>query len=108
MEAADELEKNGISIEIIDLRTLAPFDHELIAESMDKTNRLVVVEDGRKRGGIGSEIAAVMSENYFDLLDAPIARVAALDTPIAFSAPLEKAHLPGVDDITAAVRKTLE
>lgn len=108
MEAAAELEKNGISTEIIDLRTLAPFDRELIAESMDKTNRLVVVEDGRKRGGIGSEIAAVMSENYFDLLDAPIARVAALDTPVAFSAPLEKAHLPGVGDIAAAVRKTLE
>ena len=75
---------------------------------MEKTSRLVVVEDGRKRGGIGSEIAAVMTENYFDLLDAPIVRVAALNTPVAFSAPLEKAHLPGVDDIIAAIRKTLE
>jgi pyruvate/2-oxoglutarate/acetoin dehydrogenase E1 component len=108
MEAADELTKSGISTEIIDLRTLSPFDQELIAESMEKTNRLVVVEDGRKRGGIGSEIAAVMTENYFDLLDAPVGRVAALNTPVAFSAPLEQAHLPGVGDIIAAVRKTLE
>jgi pyruvate dehydrogenase E1 component beta subunit len=107
-EAADELEKNGISTEIIDLRTLSPFDRELSAESMEKTNRLVVVEDGRKRGGIGSEIAAVMTENYFDLLDAPVGRVAALNTPVAFSAPLEQAHLPGVDDVIAAVRKTFE
>jgi pyruvate dehydrogenase E1 component beta subunit len=107
-EAADALEKDGISSEIIDLRTLSPFDRELIAESMGKTGRLVVVEDGRKRGGIGSEIAAVMTEDYFDLLDAPIGRVAALNTPIAFSAPLEKAHLPGVDDSVAAIRKTLE
>jgi pyruvate dehydrogenase E1 component beta subunit len=108
MEAADKLEMDGVSTEIIDLRTLSPFDRELIAESMEKTNRLVVVEDGRKRGGIGSEIAAVMTENYFDLLDAPVGRVAALNTPVAFSAPLEQAHLPGVGDIIAAVRKTLE
>ena len=108
MQAADELTKRGISAEIIDLRTLVPFDRELLAESMEKTNRLVVVEDGRKRGGIGSEIAAVMTENYFDLLDAPVGRVAALNTPIAFSAPLEQAHLPGVDDILAAVEKALE
>jgi acetoin:2,6-dichlorophenolindophenol oxidoreductase subunit beta len=108
LEAADALEQDGISTEIIDLRTITPFDRALIAESMDKTNRLVVVEDGRKRGGIGSEIAAVMSENYFDLLDAPIVRVAALNTPVAFSAPLETAQFPGVDTIIAAIRKTLE
>lgn len=108
LQAADEMEKDGIRTEIIDLRTISPFDRELIAESMDKTSRLVVVEDGRKRGGIGSEIAAVMSENYFDLLDAPIVRVAALNTPVAFSAPLETAQFPGVDTIIAAIRKTLE
>lgn len=108
LEAAGELEQDGISTEVIDLRTITPFDRALIAESMDKTNRLVVVEDGRKRGGIGSEIAAVMSENYFDLLDAPIVRVAALNTPVAFSAPLETAQFPGVGTIIAAIRKTLE
>lgn len=108
LEAADELEKEGISVEIIDLRTLIPFDRKLIAESMEKTNRLIIVEDGRKRGGIGSEIAAVVSEKYFDLLDAPIMRVAALDTPVPYSQPLEKAHYPDVGSIIAAVKKTLE
>jgi pyruvate dehydrogenase E1 component beta subunit len=108
LEAADELEKAGISTEIIDLRTISPFDRELIAESMGKTGRLVVVEDGRKRGGIGSEVAAEMSEHYLDLLDAPIIRVAALNTPVAFSAPLETAQFPDVTTIMAAIRKTLE
>ena len=107
LEAADALEKEGISAEVIDLRTIVPFDQELIAQSMEKTNRLVVVEDGRKRGGIGSEIAAVVSENYFDLLDAPIIRVAALNTPVPFSEPLEKAHFPNVDSIVSAVKKMI-
>ncbi|UCF85096.1 MAG: alpha-ketoacid dehydrogenase subunit beta [Desulfobacteraceae bacterium] len=107
LEAADTLEKEGISAEVIDLRTIVPFDQELIAQSMEKTNRLVVVEDGRKRGGIGSEIAAVVSENYFDLLDAPIIRVAALNTPVPFSEPLEKAHFPNVDSIVSAVKKMI-
>ena len=107
LEAADALENEGISAEVIDLRTIVPFDQELIAQSMEKTNRLVVVEDGRKRGGIGSEIAAVVSENYFDLLDAPIIRVAALNTPVPFSEPLEKAHFPNVDSIVSAVKKMI-
>jgi pyruvate/2-oxoglutarate/acetoin dehydrogenase E1 component len=108
LEAADGLEKEGINVEVIDLRTIVPFDQELIAQSLEKTNRLVVVEDGRKRGGIGSEIAAEISEKYFDLLDAPIIRVAALNTPVPFSAPLEKAHFPSVETIVLAVKKTLE
>jgi pyruvate/2-oxoglutarate/acetoin dehydrogenase E1 component len=108
LEAADKLEKEGISTEVIDLRTIIPLDEELLARSLEKTNRLVVVEDGRKRGGIGSEIAAVVSEKYFDLLDAPIMRVAALNTAVPFSAPLEKAHFPGVESIVSAVKKALE
>ena len=93
---------------MIDLRSIIPLDEELLAQSLEKTNRLVVVEDGRKRGGIGSEIAAVVSEKYFDLLDAPIMRVAALNTAVPFSAPLEKAHFPQVEDIVEAIRKTLQ
>ena len=108
LSAAEELAKQGISAEVIDLRTIIPLDEELLAESLEKTNRLAVVEDGRKRGGIGSEIAAVISEKYFDLLDAPIIRVAALNTAVPFSAPLEKAHFPQVENIVAAVKKTLE
>ena len=107
LEAADKLEKEGISTEVIDLRTIIPLDEHGLARSLEKTNRLVVVEDGRKRGSIGSEIAAVVSENYFDLLDAPIIRVAALNTPVPFSEPLEKAHFPGIDLIVSAVKKTL-
>lgn len=107
IEAAEVLEKDGISAEVIDLRTIVPLDHDLIARSIEKTNRLVVVEDGRKRGGVGSEIAAVVAENYLDLLDGPIIRVAALDTPVPFSEPLEKAHFPGVESIVSAVKATL-
>jgi len=106
IEAAEILEKDGISAEVIDLRTIVPLDEKTIAESLKKTNRLVVVEYGRKRGGVGSEIAAVVAEKYMDCLDGPIMRVAALDTPVPFSAPLEKAHFPGVDSIVSAVQRT--
>ncbi|MGD9123926.1 MAG: alpha-ketoacid dehydrogenase subunit beta [Desulfarculaceae bacterium] len=104
LEAADTLSGRGIEAEVIDLRTLVPLDEAAIAASIEKTSRLVIVEDGRKRGGVGSEVAAVAAEKYIDLLDAPILRVAALDTPVPFSGPLEQAHLPGTEDIvTAAV-----
>ena len=108
LEAAQELSREGIEAEVIDLRTIIPLDHELIARSLEKTSRLVVVEDGRKRGGIGSEVAAVVAEKYLDLLDAPIARVAALDAPVPFSAPLERAHQPQTEDILATVRSVMD
>ena len=104
LEAAQTLAGEGIEIEVIDLRTLVPLDAETIARSLAKTSRLVVVEDGRKRGGVGSEVAAVIAEQHVDLLDAPILRVAATDTPVPFSGPLEQAHLPGLDDIVQAAR----
>ncbi|MBU2551333.1 MAG: alpha-ketoacid dehydrogenase subunit beta [Proteobacteria bacterium] len=104
LDAAEALSRDGLEAEVIDLRTLVPFDEETVAASVKKTTRLVVVEDGRKRGGIGSEIAATIAEQYIDLLDGPIVRVAALDTPVPFSAPLEQAHLPQTDDIIAGVR----
>ncbi len=107
LEAAEALSSEGIEAEVIDLRTIIPFDEELIARSLEKTTRLVIVEDGRKRGGIGSEIAAVVSEKWIDLLDGPIMRVAALDTPVPFSGPLEKAHLPQVDGIASAARTVM-
>ncbi len=107
LAAAEELAEEGVSVEVIDLRTLIPLDEETLAASVAKTSRLIIVEDGRKRGGIGSEVAAVMAENHLDLLDAPILRVAATDTPVPFSAPLEAVHLPGHDDILNAVRAIL-
>ena len=105
LEAAEALSGDGIEVEVIDLRTLAPFDENLVAASVEKTTRLMIVEDSRKRGGIGSEIAAVAAENYIDLLDGPIVRVAALDTPVPFSAPLERAHLPQLEDIIEKARR---
>ena len=108
LEAAELLAQEGISCEVIDLRTLIPLDEEAIAGSIAKTTRLMIVEDGRKRGGIGSEVAAVVAENHIDLLDAPIVRVAATDTPVPFSAPLEAVHLPGQDDILTAARRIVE
>jgi pyruvate/2-oxoglutarate/acetoin dehydrogenase E1 component len=104
LEAAGVLEKEGISAEVIDMRTLVPLDEDTIARSIEKTSRLVVVEDGRKRGGIGSEVAAVVAENHIDLLDGPIVRVAALDTPVPFSEPLEQAHQPNTVNIVEAAR----
>jgi pyruvate dehydrogenase E1 component beta subunit len=107
LEAARLLDTEGIGAEVIDLRTLVPFDEDAVARSIEKTSRLVIVEDGRKRGGVGSEIAAVAAEKWIDLLDGPIVRVAALDTPVPFSAPLEQAHLPQVGDIVAAARTVM-
>ena len=107
LEAADILEKKDIGVEVIDLRTLVPLDHEMIARSIEKTNRLIVVEEGRKRGGVGSEIAALVSENYIDLLDAPIIRLAALDTAVPYASPLETAHFPRVESILSAIHKIL-
>ena len=104
LEAAETLAGEGVDVEVIDLKTLVPFDEGLVATSVEKTTRLVVVEDGRKRGGLGSEIAAVIAEKHLDLLDGPIVRVAALDTPVPFSAPLERAHLPQIEDILAGAR----
>jgi acetoin:2,6-dichlorophenolindophenol oxidoreductase subunit beta len=105
--AAEELAKEGINIEIIDPRTIVPLDMETIAQSLKKTGRLITVEEGRIRGGIGAEIAARIYTEYFDLLDAPVQRVAAPMVPIPGSPPLEDIYLPNKNSIVAAVKKTL-
>lgn len=107
LEAADLLEMDGIEAEVIDLRTLVPLDEKTIAASIEKTNRLVVVEAGRKRGGVGSEVAAVVAENHLDLLDAPIIRIAAPNTAIPFSTPLEDAYFPSAKSIAKTVKANL-
>ena len=104
LKAADELEKQGISVEVIDLISLLPLDEKTLFESLEKTSRLVCVESGRKRGGIGSEIAAVVAEKYIDILDAPIKRVAADNSAVPFSAPLERACFPDTESIVVAVK----
>ncbi len=108
LEATEALAAGGIEAEVIDLRSLVPWDEAAVAASLAKTSRLVIVEDARKRGGIGSELAAEVAEQHIDLLDSPIVRVAALNTPIPFAAPLEQAHLPQVGDIVAAVRTLMD
>ncbi len=107
LAAADALEKEGVSAEVVDPRTLAPLDTSTLAESVRKTNRCVIVEEGHLRSGVGSEIAAAIQEEAFDYLDAPIGRVAALDAPIPFEPRLEDFVLPNSGNVVEAARKAL-
>lgn len=102
-EAAGELNDEGYSPEVIDLRTLSPIDRNTIRESVEKTGRVTVVEEGTLTGGVGAEICSIISSEAFFSLEAPPARVAALDLPIPYSPPLEAAVLPGVKRIKQAV-----
>ncbi|WP_428661729.1 pyruvate dehydrogenase complex E1 component subunit beta [Reyranella sp.] len=104
LQAADELAKLGIEAEVINLRSLRPFDTETLVNSVKKTNRLVSVEEGWPFAGIGAELAAQMMDHAFDWLDAPVKRVAGLDIPLPYAANLEKMALPQADDIVKAAR----
>jgi pyruvate/2-oxoglutarate/acetoin dehydrogenase E1 component len=105
LDAAEELEKEGLDVEVIDLRTLAPLDRAGILASVKKTNKVMVLHEAARTGGIGGEIAAIIAEEAFEWLDAPVVRVGATDTPVPYSPPLEEYHLPQVSDIVAAARK---
>src|SRR6266404_3349965 len=105
LQAAEELEKIGISAEIIDLRSLRPFDAAAVAASVEKTGRIVSVEEGWSFAGIGAEIAAIVMEECFDWLDAPPKRVSGKDVPLPYAANLERLALPQVEDIVAAARE---
>ena len=104
LEAAKMLEEQGISAEVIDLRTIRPLDTATILDSVRKTNRLVTAEEGWGQSGVGAEIAMRVMEQAFDYLDAPVARVAAKDVPLPYAANLERLALPGPEDIVAAAR----
>ncbi len=104
LKAAEELAKENISAEVIDLRTLRPMDTETIIASVKKTGRVVTVEEGWQQSGIGAEIAARIMEQAFDYLDAPVARVAAKDVPMPYAANLEKLALPSVAEVVAAAK----
>src|SRR6201996_3874493 len=104
LKAADELAKENISAEVIDLRTLKPMDSDTIVESVQKTGRLVTVEEGWKQSGVGAEIAARVTADAFDYLDAPIERIAGKDVPMPYAANLEKLALPSVADVVAAAK----
>jgi len=105
LDAAEELEKEGLDVEVIDLRTLAPLDKEAILASVKKTSRALILHEASLTGGIGGEIAAIISQEAFEWLDAPVVRVASIDTPVPYSPPLEDYYLPQVADIRDAARK---
>ncbi|MCE2927786.1 MAG: pyruvate dehydrogenase complex E1 component subunit beta [Rickettsiales bacterium] len=107
LKAAEELEKEGISAEVIDLRTIRPLDTDTIIESVKKTNRCVSVEEGWPVAGMGSEIAAIIMEQAFDYLDAPVKRVAGADVPLPYAANLEKLALPQAPHIIDAVKEVM-
>jgi 2-oxoisovalerate dehydrogenase E1 component beta subunit len=104
LEAATVLEKENIQLEVVDLRTLIPLDKETIYESVRKTSKAIMLHEDNKTGGIGAEIAALLAEDCFDSLDGPVLRVAAPDTPVPFSTPMEEFFLPKASDIVAAAR----
>ncbi len=105
LDAADRLSQEGISVEVVDPRCLAPFDKATVFASVRKTNRVVIVEEAAKTGAFGAQVAAWLAEELFDHLDAPIQRVAAKDVPIPFSPPMEEFVIPNAGDIVDAVRR---
>lgn len=107
LNAARELAQEGIDIEVIDPRTIVPLDKDTIFKSLEKTGRLVTVEEGRIRGGLGAEIASLACGDYFSLLKAPVQRVAAPMIPIPGSPVLEDLYLPNKDAVVSAVKQTL-
>ena len=103
LAAAERLAKDGVEAEVVDLRSLAPLDEDTILASLEKTGRLVVVDEATPRCGIASDIAALCVDRGFDFLNAPVKRVTAPHTPVPFSAVLEKAYMPSVDQVLGAV-----
>ena len=107
LAAAKALEQEGISVEVVDPRSLVPLDEEIILNSVGKTHKVLVVDEGHLRGGAAAEIAAVIADKGFDLLDAPIKRLTTPDVPIPFSPPMEKFVLPDDTKIVKAVKELL-
>ncbi|GBD06569.1 2-oxoisovalerate dehydrogenase subunit beta [bacterium HR21] len=107
LEAAQRLAAEGIEVEVVDLRTLVPFDEETVLASVHKTGRVLIVHEANRTCGFGAEVAARIAEKAFTALDAPILRVAAADTPVPFAPSLERAVLPSVEAVLAAARELL-
>jgi 2-oxoisovalerate dehydrogenase E1 component beta subunit len=108
LEAAKTLSAQGIEAEILDLRTLAPLDREAVLESVARTSRVLLLHEATRTGGIGGELAAIIAEEAFEYLDAPVVRVASIDTPVPYSPPLEAAFLPTVQKVVSAAGKLVE
>ena len=105
LDAAEELEREGLDVEVIDLRTLAPMDKQAILDSVKKTSRVMVLHEASRTGGIGGEIAATIAEEAFEWLDAPVVRVASIDSPVPYSPPLEEYYMPQTKDVLEAARR---
>jgi 2-oxoisovalerate dehydrogenase E1 component beta subunit len=107
-DAAEQLDADGASVEIVDLRSVQPWDKEAVLASVRKTSKVLVLHEDTHTGGFGAEIAATIAEEAFEDLDAPVKRLTAPDSPVPFSPPLEKAFIPQVEDVVAALRGLLE
>ena len=105
LEAADILAREGIELDVVDLRTLLPLDRHAIADSVRRTNKVIIVHEDTKTGGIAGEVTALINEEAFDDLDGPIVRVTGLDTPVPFSPPQEEFFLPKVSDVVREARR---
>jgi 2-oxoisovalerate dehydrogenase E1 component beta subunit len=108
LDAATELAAGGIEAEVLDLRSLAPLDRDAVLTTVAKTSRALVLHEATRTGGIGGELAAIIAEEAFEYLDAPILRVASADTPVPYAPPLETAFLPNVEKVVAAARRLVE
>jgi 2-oxoisovalerate dehydrogenase E1 component beta subunit len=106
-EAAKQLD-DEVSVEIVDLRTIIPWDKRAVLKSVEKTSKVLVLHEDTRTGGFGAEIAATITEEAFENLDAPVKRITAPDTPVPFSPPLEKAFIPQVDDVVAGLKELAE
>jgi 2-oxoisovalerate dehydrogenase E1 component beta subunit len=104
-EAAARLESDGVSVEVVDLRTLVPWDRETVLASVEKCSKVLVLHEDTRTGGFGAEIAATIAEEAFEQLDAPVQRIAAPDCPVPFAPALEKAFIPQVDDVASGLRE---
>jgi 2-oxoisovalerate dehydrogenase E1 component beta subunit len=105
LEAAGKLAEEGVEADVLDLRSLAPLDREAVLTSVSKTSRALLLHEATLTGGIGGELAAIISEEAFEYLDAPVVRVASADAPVPYSPPLEAAFLPSVEKVVAAAKK---
>jgi 2-oxoisovalerate dehydrogenase E1 component beta subunit len=105
LDAAKQLAEDGVEAEVLDLRSLAPLDREAVLTSVSKTSRALLLHEATRTGGIGGELAAIIAEEAFEYLDAPVMRVASLDSPVPYSPPLEAAFLPNVEKVVAAAKR---
>jgi 2-oxoisovalerate dehydrogenase E1 component beta subunit len=108
LDAASQLESDGVHAEVVDLRSLAPLDRDTILTSVGKTSRALLLYEARRTGGIGGELAAIIAEDAFEYLDAPIVRIASQDAPVPYAPPLEAAFLPSVEKVVAGAKSLVK